>query len=176
MRHQPRRRRARTAAAALAVLVVLGVLVGRTSPTTGPLGQPSARAQASAVDAPDTMTDRRTAPIVRALRRSRARAGLPPLTPDADLAATAASDACAIARGAVPLTGDPDRLAAADGDAENVGMVIDEDPTLGARTMRRWWARSPSHRVTRMDATMARYGIGACSMDDRTYYVERFAR
>lgn len=180
MRTQLRRRRLRGAGVLLATLTLLVAVVTLTSRGDAP-GQ-MARAATATVDdpggraRPHDALDLRTAPIYRGLRRERATAGLPPLRPHDGLMAASARDACAVARGEIPLSGDADRLAAAGADSENVGMVIDQDARAGARAMRDWWSRTHVHRSTRMDRTLTRYGIGACNAGDRTYYVERFAR
>ena len=56
-----------------------------------------------------------------ALNADRADAGLAELTLDAELSTTAATDACAIARGDVPLSGDEHRMATA---GALVGLVV----------------------------------------------------
>lgn len=175
MVHQPRRRRARSAGALLGVLVLAALTFGRVvaTPGHGPAAQAATAPPAGALTA---VLDARTEPVFVALNVDRGRAGLTPLALDERLTDTAARDACAIARGDVPLSGDRERMTEAGGHRENVGMVIDDDPAAGARTMRDWWAHTVRHRRNRMDPEMARYGIGACNDEDRTYYVERFAR
>lgn len=175
MVHQPRRRRAHSAVVLLGVLVLAATLVGRGiasphQPQTARAGTPSA------ADVADEALDQRAAPVFAALNTDRSDAGLEPLELDDVLTRTAARDACAIARGDVPLSGDRERMTEAGGHSENVGMVIDDDPVAGARTMHEWWANTRRHRRNRMDPGMVRYGIGACNAEDRTYYVERFAR
>lgn len=177
-----RRRRTRGAGVLLTTLALLVAVVTLMSRGDAP-GQTVARAATTAtVDrgerarGPHDALDVRTAPIYRGLRRERADAGLPALRPHDGLMEASARDACAVARGEIPLSGDADRLAAAGGDGENVGMVVDDDPLAGARAMRDWWSRTRFHRSTRMDRTHTHYGIGACAAGDRTYYVERFAR
>lgn len=123
----------------------------------------------------DDLLDIDTGYVHRALDRDRVAAGLRRLTLDADLVASARRDACAIARGDLPLAGDADRRAAAGAHRENVGLAIDGDPVSGARTMHAWWATTPGHRSARMDAAMGRYGIGSCADGDRRYFVERLA-
>lgn len=130
--------------------------------------------RASAMPA-GTGLDVRARPVYAALNRVRSRAGLPVLNLDDALVETAARDACAIARGELPLDSDRQRLREVGGQRENVGMVIDEDPVAGARTMHDWWTHVGQHRRDRMHPEMVRYGIGACTLEDRTYYVERFA-
>lgn len=175
MVHQPRRRRAHSAVVLLGVLVLAATLVGRV--IASPRPPRTARADTpSAADVADGTLDQRAAPVFAALNTDRADAGLEPLALDDVLTRTAARDACAIARGDVPLSGDRERMTEAGGHSENVGMVIDDDPAAGARTMHDWWAHTRRHRRNRMDPGMVRYGIGACNAEDRTYYVERFAR
>lgn len=172
MPHQPRRRRAQGAGIVLGVLVLAAILFGRTSPL---LGTPTARAGTSPPERTGPQLDPRTEPVFVALNRERIRSGLPDLDLDAELIATSSRDACAIARGELALSGDEERTAEAGGRRENLGMVIDEDPAAGARTMHDWWAHTRRHRLQRMDPQMVRYGIGACNAEDRTYYVERLA-
>lgn len=175
MGHQPRRRRARSAGVLLGLLVLAAVALGRIAAVPG--HGPTARADTpAAADATGTPLDQRAEPVFVALNADRGDAGLAPLQLDVELTETAARDACAIARGDVPLSGDRERLTEAGGHRENVGMVIDDDPVAGARTMHDWWAHTHRHRRNRMDPGMDRYGIGACNAEDRTYYVERFAR
>ena len=177
MGHQPRRQRARSAGVLLGLLVLIAIAVGRT--TAAPGHGPTARADIHLVavaDAASTPLDQRAEPVFAALNADRTDAGLAPLELDAELVETAARDACAIARGDVPLSGDRKRMVEAGGHRENVGMVIDDDPVAGARTMHDWWAHTHRHRRNRMDPEMDRYGVGACNSEDRTYYVERFAR
>ena len=181
MGQQPRRRRTRGAGVLLGALTLLLALVGLVTRGPAPV-EMAAQAATVTPDGPNPRgrphhaLDVRTAPIFRGLRRERAAASLPPLRPHDGLMAASARDACALARGDVPLSGDAERLAAAGGDSENVGMVIDNDPLAGARAMRDWWSDTQIHRRTRMDRTLTHYGIGACNAGDRTYYVERFAR
>lgn len=175
MVHQPRRRRARSAGVLLGLLVLAAVTIGRMVAVPG--HGPTARADTPLpAEAAGTTLDQRAEPVFVALNADRADAGLAPLRLDAELTETAARDACAIARGDVPLSGDRTRMTEAGGHRENVGMVIDDDPVAGARTMHDWWAHTRRHRRNRMDPEMDRYGIGACNSEDRTYYVERFAR
>lgn len=173
MIQQSRRRRARAAGVLLGVLVVVAVIVVRESAPAGPGGR--ARAATSAGDAA-TSLDPRTEPIFVALNADRADAGLAELTLDAELSTTAATDACAIARGDVPLSGDEHRMATAGADSENTGLMIDDDIASGAQRMHEWWATTRRHRIIRMDPAVVRYGVGACAGVDRTYYVERFAQ
>jgi uncharacterized protein YkwD len=173
MVQQSRRRRARAAGVLLGVLVVVAVIAMRESAPTGPGG--AARA-ATTTDEVMSPLGPRTAPIFVALNADRAEAGLEPLTLDTDLTSTAAADACAIARGEVPLSGDPQRTATAGADTENTGLMIDDDIVSGAQRMHEWWATTRQHRTIRMDPAVSRYGVGACAGTDRTYYVERFAR
>lgn len=174
MTHQPRRHHARAAGVVLALLVVLAAAADHgTSPD-----RPGATAQAAAtaILQRDAGLEPRTAPVFIALNAEREDQGLTRLELDDDLVSGAIRDACAIARGDLPLSGDRARMADAGGDFENVGMVIDNDPDAAARTMHSWWATTQRHRATRMRAALQRYGIGACTGADRTYYVERFAR
>jgi uncharacterized protein YkwD len=113
-------------------------------------------------------------PVFTALKRARTKAGLPALTIDDDLVESAERDACAMARGELPLSGSASRLAEAGGERENVGLVVDPDPVLGPRTIHEWWTQTPNHRADRMDPDMHRYGVGACVNEERAYYVERF--
>lgn len=172
MVHQPRRRSARTAGILLGALVLAGVLIGRL-PAGGSLGQVPARAATADTPVTATVLDARTAPVFAALNRERGDAGLPTLDLDAELVDDAASDACAIVRGDMALSGAAGRLAATGDVRENVGLVVDDDPAAGALTMHEWWAGTREHRRDRMDPQMSRYGIGACGDGDRTYYVER---
>ncbi|HSJ45656.1 MAG TPA: CAP domain-containing protein [Euzebyales bacterium] len=175
MVHQPRRRCARSAGVLLGLLVLAAVTIGRMVVVPG--HGPTARADTPPpAEAAGTTLDQRAEPVFVALNVDRADAGLAPLRLHAELTETAARDACAIARGDVPLSGDRARMTEAGGHRENVGMVIDDDPVAGARTMHDWWAHTRRHRRNRMDPEMDRYGIGACNSEDRTYYVERFAR
>jgi uncharacterized protein YkwD len=179
MGHQPRRRRARSAGVLLGLLVLAASAFGRmmAAPGHGSTARADTGAVAVTVANPAAARlDQRAEPVFVALSAERADAGLAPLELDVGLIETAARDACAIARGDVPLSGDRERMTAAGGHRENVGMVIDDDPVEGARTMHDWWAHTHRHRRNRMDPEMGRYGIGACSAEDRTYYVERFAR
>jgi uncharacterized protein YkwD len=174
MGHQPRRGRARTAAVLLGVLLLAAMGMGRTPPAAGPLGQRSARAE-TMQPASDALLDARAEPVHRALNRARVRAGLPPVRIDEQLVASAVRDACAIARGDLSLSGDRDRMAEAGGHQENTGLVIDDDVAAGAQAMHDWWTHTHSHRRTRLNPRMTRYGVGACNAENRTYYVERFA-
>lgn len=175
MGHQPRRRRARSAGVLLGLLVLAAAAFGRVvaAPGHGPTAHAATSAPAGGTTTP---LDQRAAPVFVALNADRSDAGLAPLELDDQLTETAERDACAIARGDVPLSGDRERMTEAGGHRENVGMIIDDDPVAGARTMHDWWAHTVRHRRNRMDPTMDRYGIGACNDEDRTYYVERFAR
>ncbi|HSK91215.1 MAG TPA: CAP domain-containing protein [Euzebyales bacterium] len=170
MVHQPRRRTARLAGLALCGVIMLGLLLGMTRPSA--VG--SARAQVPD-DAAAAALDSDALRIYRALNRLRDRTGLPALAVDDDLVDSAERDACAIARGEVRLSGSAGRLEESGGQRENVGLVVEDDPALGARTMHDWWTRSRDHRTDRLDPDMRRYGIGTCVDQDRTYYVERFA-
>lgn len=174
MDHQPRRQRARGAGVLLGVLLLIALGAGRTPSTAGPLAQRAARAD-TAQPAGSSTLDPRAEPVYRALNDARTRAGLPAVTIDVDLVASAVRDACAIARGDVALSGDRDRMAEAGAHRENTGLVIDDDPTAGAQTMHDWWSHTRTHRHKRMDPRMTRYGVGACNAENRTYYVERFA-
>ncbi len=176
MAHRHRRRRARAASVLLGVLILVAFGMGRASSLTGPLAERAARADTIQVAPGTSALEPRAEPVYVALNRERTRAGLATLKIDADLVATAARDACAMARGDIPLSGDRERLSEAGGHSENTGLVIDDDPDAGARTMHAWWTRTRVHRRDRMDPQMVRYGIGACNAEDRTYYVERFAR
>lgn len=155
------------------MLIVLAVGAGRVAAPDA--AGATAGTDATGDDAAATL-DQRTEPVYVALNAERRDAGLPDLELDATLVASAANDACAVARGDLPLSGDRTRMLAAGGDSENLGLVIDNDPTAGAQIMNDWWASSHRHRRTRMEPELRRYGIGACAGADRTYYVERFAR
>lgn len=172
MVHQPRRRAARLAGLLACGAVVVGMLLG----VAGPPGSAPVRF-AAADDAPPTdgWLDPETQLVFNALNRLRARSDLARLDLDRALVESAERDACAIARGELQLSGNPERLVAAGGELENVGLVVEEDPLVGARTIHEWWTRTPEHQVDRLDPDMRRYGIGACVADGRTYYVERFA-
>jgi uncharacterized protein YkwD len=173
MVQQSRRRRARAAGVLLGVLLVVAVIVVRESAPAGPGGGAQAATTTADVESP---LGPRTEPIFVALNADRADAGLAPLTLDVDLASTAATDACAIARGDVPLGGDEHLTTTAGAHGENTGLMIDDDVMSGAQRMHEWWATTHQHRTIRMDPTAGRYGVGACAAADRTYYVERFAR
>jgi uncharacterized protein YkwD len=173
MGYQPRRNAAR-----LIVLLLCGTFVAWSLlGMTGTPPKPHAHAgDTGSVDAADTAgLDAHAVPVFLALNRARIRSDLPVLDLDQDLVDTAERDACAIARGELPLGEDEGRLEEAGAQRENVGLVVDIDPDAGARTMHEWWSRSREHRADRMDPTMHRYGIGACTDAERTYYVERFA-
>lgn len=173
MANDRRRLRARSAGLLLGMLIMLAVGAGRVA---APDAAGATASAAAAGDAAAATLDHRTEPVFIALNAARRDAGLPHLELDAALVASAAHDACAVARGDLPLSGDRTRMLAAGGDSENLGLVIDNDPAAGARTMNGWWASSHRHRRTRMEPELRRYGIGACAGADRTYYVERFAR
>jgi uncharacterized protein YkwD len=167
-----RRRRARAAGVLLGVLVVVAVIAVRESAPVGAGGGAQAATSADVVSS----LGPRTEPIFVALNADRADAGLAPLDLDAELSTTATADACAIARGDVPLSGDEQRTMTAGADSENTGLTIDDDVASGAQRMHEWWATTRQHRMIRMDPEVDRYGVGACAAADRTYYVERFAR
>lgn len=173
MVHQPRRRTTRVACLLLGGVIAIGMLLGMAGPLTGP-GARSASAD-DAVPAAGADLDFETLYVYQALSRLRSEADLPDLTLDDGLIESAERDACAMARGELQLSGNAGRLAEAGGQRENVGLVVDDDPTSGAATMNDWWTQTPEHRADRMDPDMRRYGIGACIDQERTYYVERFA-
>jgi uncharacterized protein YkwD len=176
MVHQARRRRIRTAGLLLCGVIVVGLVLAEAAPLPGPYGPPRARAAEQVRSAtPRSALDSSSQPIYDALNQARGRANLPRLDLDESLIATAQRDACAIARGEVPLSSDKGRLAEAGAERENVGLVIEDDPVTGAHTMQKWWTDSVEHRRDRMDADMRRYGVASCTLQDRTYFVERFA-
>ena len=174
MGYQPRRNAGRLIMLLLCGTIAVWSLLGMT----GTLARPRASADdrsGSVSPARATGLDVHTAPVFLALNKARARSNLPTLTIDADLVDSAERDACAMARGELPLSESDGRLEEAGAQRENVGLVVDTDPDGGARTMHEWWNRAPEHRDDRMDPRMHRYGIGACTDAERTYYVERFA-
>lgn len=192
MVHQPRRNTA-IAALLLCGVVGVGVLLAMGGTVLGPGawsanaaegedegGRPAAGGWGSEGEAAEPGPDGRgldtyALPVFTALNRARARADLPTLTVDDGLVESAERDACAIARGELPLSGSAARLEEAGGQRENVGLVVDPDPDWGARTIHEWWTQTPDHRADRMDPDMHRYGVGACVDEERAYYVERFA-
>ena len=173
MVHQPRRKTTRLAGLLLGGVIAIGLLLGLTEPMGA--GTRTASAAEEAVPAAGSELDAETLPVYQALSRVRSDAGLPELMLDDGLIASAQRDACAIARGELQLSGTEERLAEAGGQLENVGLVVDADPASGATAMHDWWTQKPGHRADRMDPDMRRYGIGACTDQERTYYVERFA-
>lgn len=173
MVHQPRRHTARLAGLLLCGAVVVGLLSGMAGAIESASGATSADEPATA--AGSSVLDDGARVVFGALNRRRALFDLPKLELDQTLVDSAERDACAIARGELPLSGDEARLTEAGGQRENVGMVVETDPTMGARAMHDWWTQTDEHRVDRMDPRMHRYGIGVCTAEERTYYVERFA-
>lgn len=173
MVHAPRRHASRLAGLILCGVVMAGLLVGMAGPLSG--STPSAAAIENVTAPGSGRLDVDTQPVFVALNRLRTQSGLRTLVLHVALVESAERDACAIARGELQLSGDAARLAEAGGERENVGLVVDDDPVMGARTITDWWTRTPDHRVDRMDPGMRRYGIGACTVQERTYYVERFA-
>lgn len=175
MVHQPRRTTTRLAGASLCGVIAVALLLG----TAGPLTATDARSAAIAPDVADApgadQLTVETLPVFERLSLLRADADLPALRLDRELMDSAQRDACAIARGELQLGGTDQRLAEAGGQRENVGLVLDSDPLARARQMDDWWTQSPGHRADRLHPRMHRYGIGACSDQERTYYVERFA-
>lgn len=174
MEYQPRRNTSRLVVLLLCGTIAVWSLLGMT----GTLDRPRARADDMSGGVSSTRAtglDVHTTPIFLGLNRARARSNLPTLTIDKDLVDSAERDACAMARGELPLSESEGRLEEAGAQRENVGLVVDTDPDVGARTMHEWWNRSREHRSDRMDPSMHRYGIGACTDAERTYYVERFA-
>lgn len=173
MVHQPRRKTTRLAGLLLGGVIALGLLLGMTEPMGA--GTRTASAAEEAVPRTGAGLDAETLPVYQALSRLRSDADLPELVLDDELIASAQRDACAMARGELQLSGTEERMAEAGGQRENVGLVVDDDPAAGAAAMHDWWTRKPDHRADRMDPDMRRYGIGACTDQERTYYVERFA-
>lgn len=173
--HQPRRRTARLAGLLLCGVVVVGMLPGLAGAVGSASGSTSGSAADTAALAGSDGLDEEARVVFAALNRVRARSNLPELQLERVLIDSAERDACAIARGELPLSGDRGRLAEAGGQRENVGMVVETDPAAGAQTMHEWWSQADEHRADRMDPRMHRYGIGVCTNDERTYYVERFA-
>jgi len=173
MVYQPRRHAARLTGLLLCSMGILGLLLGM--PGRLGAGTGSTRAAAEVPPTQATGLDAQALPIFTALNRVRARSDLPELDLDEALVDSAERDACAIARGEMPLSGDEARLAEAGGERENVGLVVETDPARGAWAMHEWWTQSRAHRADRLDPGMHRYGIGACTNEERTYYVERFA-
>jgi uncharacterized protein YkwD len=174
MGYQPRRSAARLITLLLCGVITVWFLLGMTST----LARSRARADDRNTDVSPARTaglDVPTAPVFLMLNEARARSELAVLTIDQNLVASAERDACAMARGELPLSEHEGRLEEAGAQRENVGLVVDTDPDVGARTMHEWWNRSREHREDRMDPAMHRYGIGACTDAERTYYVERFA-
>jgi uncharacterized protein YkwD len=167
MVHQPRRRTARRITALLGALAVVGLVIEVTWPSVG-RGPRSATAAADVAPVVGVDLAAETLHIYQALRQLRAHANLPVVELDDGLVDSAERDACAIARGELHLT-------AVGADRENVGLVVDSDPLSAARAMHDWWTQTAEHRADRIDPDMRRYGIGACTDDDRTYFVERFA-
>jgi uncharacterized protein YkwD len=45
---------------------------------------------------------------------------------------------------------------------------------MAATAMHDWWMQSQETRSIRLTPGFTRYGVGACSADDRVYYAERF--
>jgi uncharacterized protein YkwD len=173
MVHQPRRNSVRLAGLLLCGMLVVGALLGmagEVEPAAGTTSAPSEDA-----DAGSSWLDPEAQIVFRGLNRLRARKDLLELQLDRTLVDSAERDACAIAYGELPLSGDEGRLAEAGGQRENVGMVVETDAAAGARAVHDWWTKRREHRVDRLDPTMHRYGIGVCTDEERTYYVERFA-
>jgi uncharacterized protein YkwD len=174
MGYQPRRNTGRLVMLLLCGAIAFWSLLGMA----GTLSRPHAHADDTPGNLPRSRAaglDVHTAPMFQALNKARARANLPKLAIDENLVDSAERDACAMARGELPLSEQQGRLEEAGAQRENVGLVVDTDPDEGARTMHEWWNRSREHQVDRMDPSMHRYGIGACTDEERTYYVERFA-
>jgi uncharacterized protein YkwD len=165
MVHQPRRTTTRLAGLLLGGVIAVGLLLGVTGPLTGAGARSASAAEDPVAAGADLDAD--TRPIYQALSRLRSRADLPALDLDEGLTESAERDACAIARGELQLSGNEER--------QNVGLVVDDDPDSGAAAMHDWWTQTAGHRADRMDPDMRRYGIGACTDQERTYYVERFA-
>lgn len=177
MVYRPRRHTARLAALLLCGIVGAGLplAVGSTLLGTGVWSASAAEREGSNQATGEADLDAYARPVLTALNRTRASAGLPTLTIDDALVESAERDACAMARGELPLSGSASRLAEAGGNRENVGLVVDPDPASGARTIHEWWTQRPGHRADRMDPEMHRYGVGTCIDEERAYYVERFA-
>lgn len=177
MVYRPRRHTARLAALLLCGVVGAGLplAVGGTSLGTGAWSASAAERRAGQQDTGEANLDTYALPVFTALNRARADAGLSTLTIDDGLVESAERDACAMARGELPLSGSAGRLEEAGGQRENVGLVVDPDPVSGAHTIHEWWTHTPDHRADRMDPEMQRYGVGTCVDEERAYYVERFA-
>jgi uncharacterized protein YkwD len=177
MRPWLRPRAVRNAVTALCGVVLAGTLVAVAvaAPADGRDHVPAA-SHVRSDDAAATLLTAEADHVWQALRRDRATHGVPPVSLDPGLAASARRDACAMARGDRPLISDARRMAEAGAQRENVGLVVDDDPVTGAQTMHEWWATTAEHRRDRLAAEARRYGIGACTDGDRTYYVERLAR
>jgi uncharacterized protein YkwD len=173
MVHQPRRTATRLAGLLLGGVIAVGLLLGMTGPLTGAGARSASAAEDTVAAGADLDAD--TRPLYQALSRLRSRADLPALSLDEDLTESAERDACAIARGELQLSGNEERLAESGAQRENVGLVVDDDPVSGAAAMHDWWTQTPAHRADRLDPDMRRYGIGACTAQERTYYVERLA-
>jgi uncharacterized protein YkwD len=171
MVHQPRRKPARLAGLLLCGVVVVGLLLGMAGDVESAAGATSAPSEVAG----SSWLEPEAQIVFRALNRLRARKDLPELELDRSLVDSAERDACAIAHGELSLSGDESRLAEAGGQRENVGMVVEPDATAGARAVHEWWTERREHRVDRLDPGMHRYGIGVCTNEERTYYVERFA-
>lgn len=117
------------------------------------------------VDDPELDVLERT--IVSLLTDARQAAGAPQLRVDAALVDGAREHACTMAQGATPLV--------AEDDAENVGLVVEPEPDAASEAMHDWWMQSEQARSVRMADAFVRYGVGACTADDRVFYAERFA-
>jgi uncharacterized protein YkwD len=94
-------------------MIIVGLLPGMT--TTLRAGAESAGAAAEVPPAEAAGLDAQALPIFTALNRVRARSDLPELALDETLVDSAERDACAIARGELPLSGNESRLAEAGG-------------------------------------------------------------
>jgi hypothetical protein len=174
MGYQPRRSTTRLIMLLLCGMITVWSLLGMS----GTLARSRARANERTTDVSPALAaglDVPTAPVFLMLNNARSRSNVPVLTIDQDLVDSTERDACAMARGDLSLSEHEGRLEEAGAQRENVGLVVDTDPEMGARTMHEWWNRSREHREDRMDPAMHRYGIGACTDAERTYYVERFA-
>jgi uncharacterized protein YkwD len=52
---------------------------------------------------------------------------------------------------------------------------VEPEPDVAGAAMHDWWMQSSDTRDIRLTAGFTRYGVGACSADDRVYYSEHFS-